>query len=263
MPSMIPPRLGRLIALGALAATPVLVAATRATAGPPVSDGTDTLQLEATVHPATTATRPHPRPVALHLTVRHTSVSGAPATPPRLFGFDLPSGMNVNLEPRPKCRWSRLLDRGLNGCPKPSRVGAGTAVLDGRPAGRGYPLTAKVHVLSTLMDVHPPGFPAFPVLAVYASAPGAEVFTAFGVGSRDRSGMGVNSASTSVPFGVAIEQLAVTFRSVRWPRAEGGKPLIQAPTRCAGSWRFTADMTFIRFGPHLVAIDDVPCRQGS
>jgi hypothetical protein len=85
---------------------------------------------------------------------------------------------------------------------------------------------------------------------------------AVGVNPHDRSVIGEQANSTTVPFGVGIEQLAVTFRSMRWPRAEGGKPLIQAPTRCAGSWRFTTDMTFVRFGPHLDAIDDVPCRQG-
>jgi hypothetical protein len=260
VPSPILQRVVPLVAIGAVAAVPMLVTASRAGAGPPASNGTDTLQLETAAHPATTASRAHPRPVALDLALRHTAVSGAPATPPRLFGFDLPRGMNVTLEPRPKCRWTRLLQRGLTGCSKRSQVGAGTAVLDGRPAGRGYPLPAKVRVFSALMDEHPPGFRAFPVLAVYAVAPGAEVFIRMGVGSRDASDVG--ASATTVPYGVGIEQLDLTFRRMRWPQAEGGKPFIQAPTRCAGSWRFTADMTFVRFGPHLVATDDVPCERG-
>jgi hypothetical protein len=61
-------------------------------------------------------------------------VSGGPATPPRLQAYDLPTGMNVNLERRPKCRWTRLL-LGLSGCPKRSRVGS--LVLERRRATSG------------------------------------------------------------------------------------------------------------------------------
>jgi hypothetical protein len=178
---------------------------------------------------------------------------------------DLPTGMNVNLEPRPKCRLSALVLHGVNGCSRQSRIGAGTAVLDGRAAGRGYPLRARVRVFSALWDVPPPppGFPSPHVFVAYASAPDAGLFIGMGNNPRfDRSALGVYGGGIlGMPVGMAVEELNLTFRSMRWPRAEGAKPLIQAPTRCTSSWRFTAAYQFVRFGPRLTATDDVPCRE--
>jgi hypothetical protein len=235
-----------------------------ARAGQPVSDGTDTLQLEAAVHPATTAPRGKPRPVALQLAVRHTSVSGGPASALRTATFDLPAGMNVNLEPRTACRVSALVLHGARGCPARSQVGSGTAVLDARPAGRGYPLRAKVRVFSAVLDVPPPPPGVRPArrgsLVIYAFAPRAAVFLPFSHPGPRPTWLGLSGSGFTMPSsGVGVEELSVTLRAMRWPKAEGGKPLVQAPTRCAGAWHFSVDFAF--FGSGLTATDDVPCRQ--
>jgi hypothetical protein len=260
MPSMNRPRLARLVAIGALAAAPVLVVAARAPAGPPVSNGTDTLQLEASVRPATTATRAHPRPVALTLTVRHSSESSVPATAATVPLFDLPDGMDVNLDPHPACRWSAVLVRGASGCVRRSQVGTGAAIIDGRPAGRGYPLQARVRVYSAVLDQPPPprGFRPLSVLLVYAHAPGADVFIPYYPNRvRNPSALIPQNALTSVPFGIGLLDLRLSLRSVRWPKRKGGKPLVAAPTRCTGSWHFS-----VRLPSDLTATDDVPCRRG-
>jgi hypothetical protein len=258
----------RLAAGGALAATTALVATMPAPAGQPATNGTDTLQLEAAVRPAVTGSRARPRPVALELALRYTSVSGAPTTQYRTAGFQLPSGMDVNLEPKPTCRYSALLSHGVRGCPERTQVGSGTAILDGRPAGLGYPLPAKVRVFSALVDVsfgNPPRRPGSrpkPRLIIYAFAPGADVFVPVVPAHMPHfRGLGITNDKTSMPLGITIEELRMTLRHMRWPKTEGGKPLVQAPTTCTGSWRFAADYTFARFGPHLVASDDVPCRR--
>jgi hypothetical protein len=256
---MMLPRVGRLVAVGVLGAIPVLAAATHATAGPPASNGTDTLQLEASVRPATTAPRAKPRPVALELILRHSSVSSAPTTVRTAPVFDLPDGMNVNLDPTPACRWSAVLDRGVNGCGRRSRVGSGTAVLDGRPAGRGYPLQAKVRVYSAVRDQPPPprGMRALRVLLVYAHAPGAELFIPYFPNQiRNPSGLLPQNALISVPFGIGLLDLRLRLHRVRWPQRKGGKPLFAAPTRCRGAWRFSVSVA------RLEATDDVPCRKG-
>jgi hypothetical protein len=189
--------------------------------------------------------------------LRYVSVSGGPATPVRTGMFRLPVGMKINLEPKPSCRYSALVLHGVKGCSKRSQVGSGTAVLDGRPAGLGYPLHAKVRVFSAMVDAfQSPGFGPKPRLLAYAFAPRANVFVPLGGGH----GLPIANGQISAPPGVGIAELRITLRSMRWPKAEGGTPLVQAPTRCAGSWRFAADFTFVRFGPHLVASDDVPCR---
>jgi hypothetical protein len=253
MPSMIT----RFAAGGALAATTALMATMPAPAGQPATNGTDTLQLEAGVRPAVTGSRAKPRPVALDLAVRLTSVSGAPTTPVRTAVFGFPTGMDVNLEPKPTCRYSDLRLRGVKGCTKRAQVGSGTAILDGRPAGEAYPLRAKVHVFSAVLDTPL----RQPRLIVYAFASRAEVlFPLVPARMGHFRGLFVGGERFSAPAGVTIEELRITLRSMRWPKAEGGEPLVRAPTRCAGSWRFTADYTFVRFGPHLVANDDVPCR---
>lgn len=253
MPSMF----CRLAAAGALATTTALVATMPAPAGQPVTNGTDTLQLEAGVRPAVTGSRAKPRPVALDLVLRYVSVSGGPTTPVRVGMFRLPAGMKVNLEPKPSCRYSALALHGLKGCSKRSQVGSGTAILDGRPAGLGYPLHAKVRIFSAMIDSFQlPGFRPRSRLLAYAIAPGADVFLPLGGGH----GLGFAMGATSAPPGVGTAELRITLRSMRWSKAQGGKPLVQAPTRCAGTWSFAADFTFVRFGPHLVASDEVPCR---
>jgi hypothetical protein len=252
MPSMF----SRLAAAGALAMTTALVATMPAPAGQPATNGTDTLQLEAGVRPAVTGSRAKPRPVALDVVLRYGSVSGGPATPIRTGMVRLPAGMKVNLEPKPSCRYSTLALHGLKGCSKRSQVGSGTAILDGRPAGLGYPLHAKVRVFSALVDAFQlPGFRPRSRLIAYAFAPGADVFLPLG-----GHGLDFAQGAVSAPRGVGMPELRITLRSMRWSKAQGGKPLVQAPTRCAGTWSFAADFTFVRFGPHLVASDEVPCR---
>jgi hypothetical protein len=251
-----------LCAFLAVASAPTVAAL----AGEPVTNGAGVLQLEATVNPATAvAPRTKPTPIGLTLDLRYRSVSGTP-TPPLLAGaLDLPVDMNVNLEPRPRCRLSMLLARGLAGCPGRSRVGWGTAVLDARPAGGGYPLNADVRVLSAIVDVPPPIPPLRPAkyLVIYAFAPTAEAFIPVYPDSLNRSGLVIPSTRTTIPEGVQIEQLSVTFRRMRWPRSEGGKPLIQAPTSCAGSWDFAAYVWPGSVGgPELDASDEVPCEKG-
>jgi hypothetical protein len=232
-----------------------------ARAGQPVTNGTDIAQFEVAVRPASAATRENPRPVSLAFALRHTSASGGPATRLRTGALHLPSGMDVNLEPKPTCRLSALLLHGVRGCATRAQVGAGTAVLDGRPAGRGYPLRAKVRVFSALVDVPPPppGFRVRPALIIYAFAPGADVFLPFGHPPSRPNWLGIGPGPTTIPLGINIEDLRVTLRAIRWPKAEGGKPLVQAPTRCTGAWHFSADVALAIGG--LVATDDVPCRR--
>jgi hypothetical protein len=257
-----PPMTRRTVGRTLLAATCATCGATAmpAHAGQPVTTGTDTMQLEATVSPAVTAPRGKPRPVALQLELRLTSTTSGTASAIRTGWWDLPPGMNVNPGPKPSCRLSALILHRSRGCSKRWQVGSGSAVLDGRPAGLGYPLAAKVRVLSGIVDVPPPpkGFKPLQALIIYAFAPGADVLIPVAPNLVvNPSSLFMSNSRATIPPGVGIEDLKFRIRSMRWPKRAGGKPLIQAPTKCAGSWRFTANMAFATTG--LSPTDDVPC----
>jgi hypothetical protein len=80
---------------------------------------------------------------------------------------------------------------------------------------------------------------------------------------RNPSGLATTNVQFAIPGGVEFEDLSMTFRTMRWPRSEGGRPLIQAPTDCSGTWHFTASVRPGAFGgPELDASDDVPCLSG-
>jgi hypothetical protein len=238
----------------------VTAGAAPARAGAPVTDGHNLMRVEAAITPARAGGIRHPRAVALRLSASYRAVSSGAGEP---FYSQVITTPNIVVLKRgatiPQCRFSAFGLRGPRACPKGSRVGFGSVVLDGRSASLPEELRVQLRLYNGVEDVNlPPGIRPFPV--IIAALRGGPVKGHLVVDLpflRCCTHLLVRSVDVSPP--VLPTDLALQIRRIV---GRGGRPYLVAPTTCRGSWRFTFRTRFERASTRsLTAVDDVPCRR--
>jgi hypothetical protein len=173
--------------------------------------------------------------------------------------FRMANGFVINHRAFPICRESVLVDRGPSACPRRSRLGTGTALVDPRPL---FPvlLTARIELVNSTS-----GFS--PAIAVWGETLYGQAAVYLWEMSPPRGHFGpsfVNPPGSKTVTGPVIldfrrVHLAVARRRVRYRKR--WVHYFETKTPCQRGWLFQLVNTQIS-GEKLAANDRVPCPRG-
>jgi hypothetical protein len=241
-----------------------------ALAGPAVSladtgtSGNLQLKLDVAVEPAKAGTKAALRGVSFRYSQTLTTKDGTrPTADVRRITLTSPGGFRVNTAAFPQCKLSTVPDHGV-ACPKDTEVGFGTATADARPL---LPNLIGAEVLGYAgiddLDLHGNPQTPKPALLVTADARVAGVT----VSALFPADIKANKLVVDLPAGSGggaqqpyiIRTLKLALRNLT---GKGGVPLVQASTRCSGTWTFKQTTAFSD-GTSVTAKDTVPCKAAS
>jgi hypothetical protein len=240
--------------LGALAAVAV--------AGEPASFSGDNFILQVQASPPKAGTTAKPRPVALTFDSREYTDNGLrPTVSSKTLAFRF-TGFRFHPEAFAKCLESKLEKTGPSACPAKSKLGAGTAVADARPA-LPAPVSAKAQLFNGTIDVDATGktIPSKPGILVYAKAPGippAYIPTYF----QGTDGLITQEGTAPPPggqslFTISALHVALPAKTTKLRGKSVG--FIEAPKSCpGGQWKFTQTNVFFS-GGSVTSHDSQPC----
>jgi hypothetical protein len=244
------------------AALVVLVALAPAAPADTGSSGDLRLSLDVTVKPARASKPGRPRGISVHYVQKLTTASGQrPQEDVKRVTIKLPRGFRINVRAFRRCRMSTyIVADSISACPRKSFAGTGWGTVDARPAIPQL-IQAKIRAFAGIADVDATGNPQTgePALLIVAES------RIGNVNARSLYALKIRGRRLSIDFtaGTAggsgspyiISEIGLKLRDVRGRR---GRPLVQTPTRCTGSWRF-AQTTKLFGGRSVRARDDVPC----
>jgi hypothetical protein len=218
------------------------------------SDGTNVLTLRASM----TRARDGGRRAALRLRFDVARVDGGRVLGFSGIRFDLPAGARFFPRAVPQCRQS-VLSRDdvvdVARCPRRSRVASGVAHIDARPL-LAVPVVADVTLFNGLAewgnDDERFSRPR-PALLLSGQALGVQVLF---VATFERGGRRV-LVDLGEPL-ASPDPFTITGLDLRFGRAgTRRRPYLRAPSRCSGSWAFSAAYLF---ASPLVARERVSCQ---
>jgi hypothetical protein len=247
----------KLIIVAGLAAT-LALAAPAASLADTGTSGNLQLTLDVGVKPAKAG-----QSVSLRYKQRLTTKDGSrPQFDVKRITITLPGGFRINTSAFPRCKVSAVPATGV-ACPKDTEVGSGSATADARPALADL-ISAKVLGYAGIDDEDVQGNPKTPRPALLVTADaivgGVTVQSLF-VGDIKANKLILDfapgSGGAQGPY--VIRTLKLALRNLT---GKGGVPLVQASTRCSGTWTFKQTTAFSD-GTSVTATDSVPCKTGS
>jgi hypothetical protein len=168
-----------------------------------------------------------------------------------------PKGLRFNHRAFPTCRIRVLDRRGPAGCPRASRIGSGTSIVDARPLLPDFVRVSRVLVFNART---PQGRPA---LAGWVKVFGFSLITVADVlppGEGFGPGFAITLGSRPSSEEALFTFTAFELRFPKLSRTLNGKRvnLFDAPKSCRGSWVVQAVRTEYS-GERQVATNSMPC----
>jgi hypothetical protein len=246
------------ITVAGLAAT-LALAAPAASLADTGTSGNLQLKLDVGVKPAKAG-----QSVSLRYNQTLTTKDGSrPQADVKRITITSPGGFRINTSAFPRCKVSAVPASGV-ACPKDTEVGSGSATVDARPLLPNL-IGAKVLGYAGIDDVDFQGHPQTPkpALLVTADASVAGVTVSVLIPADIKANKLVVDLSPGSGGGAQQPYFIRTLKlALRNLTGKGGVPLVQASTRCSGTWTFKQTTAFSD-GTSVTATDSVPCKTGS
>lgn len=232
--------------------------------GATVTDGTDTLKIKGTVKPAKASkSRSQPRAVAFSLDYAAGTADGSRVADVRSASVYGAGGV-TNYDAFPKCAELKLRGGGPRACPRGSRVGGGTAVIELHLTETGKQ-DVKVDVavfngrVQTKRDGRRYDRPRDGLL-FFTTFEGGKHAIPFEAEDRNRRVTYYNPKRDPSPPGdnalYTVKEVHVDFPR----RVRRGVPWMQAPTRCPRNRKWVGTVTVDRYdGGKMTAKHAVRC----
>ena len=183
-----------------------------------------------------------------------------PSKATKTIAVQLAHGFKINASRFPTCA-EATLKKGAAGCPRGSRVGSGSAILDARPlvatrlrakavAFNGKTAAGKPALL-VRADVSVAGNPVSDVLAVEIKGPSGGFGPSFVLDNGTAPKVGERFLYNLMSLSLTIPRRTVRF---------GGRQVgyVEAASQCSGVWRFRQVNTSYG-GARQTAFDEVGC----
>jgi hypothetical protein len=244
----------------------ILAVPALALAGKTVTEGKNTLRVKATVDPAVASkSKDRPRPVAGTFDAWVGTADGSRLAELRSTKIYL-GGARFGFDAFPKCDETDLGHDGRRVCPKGSRVGSGTAIVEFHPPES---TTSKedveldVTVYNGKLDTNRRGFPMKPRsgLILFTQYAGARIAAPFWAERRNRQLSLYNPRNDPFPESDSvyeIKEVHLTYPRQTVRRDGRRIPFIAAPTDCDRRWTMTVTNEFYEGDP-VTAKHSVRC----
>ena len=230
--------------------------------GEPSTIGNDNLVLQVKASPPRTGTALRPQAAKVDFsTLLYTSDGQRSSRSTRTIKIRL-TGFRLNPSAFKKCLESKLEKDGPSACPAASKLGAGTATADARPA-IATPVPAKVQAFNGTLDIDPAGQPMAPkpAILIYADAGGgikAYLPTLF----RGKDTVETAEGTPPTPgqqslFTITSLHLILPAKTTRVGRKTVA--FAETPRTCPGGlWRYVQTNSYYS-GEKVVTKDTQPC----